>query len=1049
MTNIRKSLILLIMLSIGLGGCQDENFDAPPHERPDYAGEATISIKDFKTKHNELLKKITDNDIIEGVITANDVSGNLYKQIFIQDETGGLMVAIDRNNIYNDFRIGQKIYIETQGLYMGKYGGLPQLGYQYSRNNDDIFSIGQMTWEQVKTHIFKEDYPQPETVIPTVITYNDFNEDNYGRLIKFEGIRFEDAGQIFAFPTTEGSVQTLNRIIRFADDDSKTVTGRMSSAATFAGDTIPSGIGSVTGILTVFNSTVQFLLRDTADLNFEPNPDGWGLQNSPWTVAYALQNMDNSQSGWVKGFIVGAVKPGINDTNPIDSNDDLSFEGPFLNNTIVIAQSPDETNWQNCLVITLPSGSAMRTILNLSDHEDNIGKEVALTGSLETILGAAGVKVATGASSEFMFGGAGEEILNAPLTSTLDPFTEYSVTGDQKWVMDSYGYAKMTAFVNPNRYANEDWLISPAMDLTEYDAAHVTFDHISRYGNNTQDHTLWVSSDYNGGNPGTATWTQVTIANYSSGSSWTDWTNSGNLNIPSGFTNQTNIHIALKYLSTTSTAGTWEVKNMKVVSGPGDEGGIVNPPDPGTGDGSKDSPYDLQSAIDNQGATGSYWTKAYIVGAVDDGSGSGISITDDSRFTGPFSVSSNLLIAATSSETSYANCLPVQLPVGTVRTALNLVDNPDHLGKEVFLYGTLETYFGVAGIKNVTEYDIEGGIIDPGADAILSAPFTSVLAPFAEYSVLGDQKWAPDSYGYAKMTGYVNPTSHENEDWLISPALDLSAIDAAYVTFDHVSRYGNNTTDNTLWISSDYTSGDPSTATWTQIIIPNYSSGSTWTDWTNTGNLNIPSAFANKSNIHLALKYLSSTTTAGTWEVKNLLVKSGEGDDDGDDGTVDPPLPDAPQIFLETFGEGTYTYPNRPVIADFTDFDNSGITYSDPSGNADVRTTSSLNAHVWMPSSKDSQLILEGIDISGSKDVKLQFDFSANGATTADKIVVKINDVEQSVPGTAIAANVFSTIVIQEVITATSPLKIEFVATATNNTLGFRLDNIKLTGNPK
>ncbi len=874
MNNFRNIIILMAMLAFAGFGCQDENFDAPPHERPVYSGDANISIKEFKAKHNELLKKLTGNDIIQGVITANDESGNLYKQIFIEDETGGLMVAIDRNNIYNDYKVGQKIFIETGGLYMGKYGGLPQLGYQYSRDNDNNFTIGQMTWEQVKLHIFKDDYPKPEELSPKVIDYNAFSADNYSRLVKLEGVLFDDAGDIFAYPPPEGGVQTLNRIIRFADDQSKTVTGRMSSAAQFAADTIPAGVGSITGILTVFNNTVQFLLRDTADLHFEPNPDGWGLQNSPWSVSFALENMDTEKNGWVKGYIVGAVIPGINNDNPISSDDDLAFEAPFLNNTIVIAQTPGETNWEKCVVVNLPSGSPMRALLNLADNAGNIGKEVSVKGSLETMLGAGGIRIANGSSSEFMFGGAGEEILNAPLQTTLDPFMQYSVTGTQTWGIDRYGYAKMTGFENPNRFENEDWLISPALDLSEYEAAHITFDHITRYGNNQQDHTLWISSNYNGGDPHAAAWTQIAIAHYSSGDSWDDWTNSGKLNIPSEFTGTGNIRFALKYVSTTSRAGTWEVKNMLVVSGPGDEGGTVEPPDPGTGDGSKENPYNIQAAINNQGATGSFWTKAYIVGAVDDGNGSGKSISTESRFTAPFTVQSNILIAASASETNHTNCIPVQLPPGPVREALNLVANPGNLGKEVNLYGTLETYFGVSGIKAVSDFEIEGG-------------------------------------------------------------------------------------------------------------------------------------------------------------------------------TVEPPPPDGSQIFLETFGNGTYEYPNRPKIADFDDFDNPDLAWSDPTGNADVRNTNSMNAHVWFPANKESGLTVEGIDISQSQDVQLQFDMSTNGTATADKLIVKINGVEQTVPATALTANVFSTIVIEAVITATSPLKIEFISIAANNTVGFRLDNIKLTGNPK
>ena len=68
----------------------------------------------------------------------------------------------------------------------------------------------------------------------------------------------------------------------------------------------------------------------------------------------------------------------------------------------------------------------------------------------------------------------------------------------------------------------------------------------------------------------------------------------------------------------------------------------------------------------------------------------------------------NLLIADNADETDIAKCLAVQLPSGAVRDALNLVDNPGNYKKYVTLTGSLEKYFGVAGLKSVTKYTIDG-----------------------------------------------------------------------------------------------------------------------------------------------------------------------------------------------------------------------------------------------------------------------------------------------------------------------------------------------------
>ena len=94
------------------------------------------------------------------------------------------------------------------------------------------------------------------------------------------------------------------------------------------------------------------------------------------------------------------------------------------------------------------------------------------------------------------------------------------------------------------------------------------------------------------------------------------------------------------------------------------------------------------------------WVKGYIVGYVE-----GQTIVTGAHFDAEgCEVWTNLLLATSPSETSIENCIPVQLPSGDVRSALNLQANPDNLGKEVKLYGYVLKYFGVPGLKNVTNY---------------------------------------------------------------------------------------------------------------------------------------------------------------------------------------------------------------------------------------------------------------------------------------------------------------------------------------------------------
>ena len=113
-----------------------------------------------------------------------------------------------------------------------------------------------------------------------------------------------------------------------------------------------------------------------------------------------------------------------------------------------------------------------------------------------------------------------------------------------------------------------------------------------------------------------------------------------------------------------------------------------------TGKGTEENPFtcaDLK-ALNNTFTTGKYWVRGYVLGTAKSGSS-----LDDTGYK-----NSNLAIGDVAGATEF---IPVELPNGSdVRSALNLVDNPDLLGKEVMVYGKLESYFSTTGVKNVTDF---------------------------------------------------------------------------------------------------------------------------------------------------------------------------------------------------------------------------------------------------------------------------------------------------------------------------------------------------------
>ena len=119
------------------------------------------------------------------------------------------------------------------------------------------------------------------------------------------------------------------------------------------------------------------------------------------------------------------------------------------------------------------------------------------------------------------------------------------------------------------------------------------------------------------------------------------------------------------------------------------------------GDGSKDNPYTVADVLALNNPKTKAWVKGVIVGYVNDNT---YYFTADN-----VSNNTNLLLAADARVTEKAFCIPVQLPAGTIRTALNLQDNPTNLGCELLIYGSLEAYFSAPGIKSPSDYVLGEG----------------------------------------------------------------------------------------------------------------------------------------------------------------------------------------------------------------------------------------------------------------------------------------------------------------------------------------------------
>ena len=132
---MKKTFVILASALLALASCQEwepvftgSYDDVYMYEAQELEVTATIAeLKELYAKHGVL--KIEDDDmVISGRVISDDHSGNIYRELYIQDETGVISVKLGLTSLYCDYKLGQTVYVKCGGLTIGQYNGMPQLG---------------------------------------------------------------------------------------------------------------------------------------------------------------------------------------------------------------------------------------------------------------------------------------------------------------------------------------------------------------------------------------------------------------------------------------------------------------------------------------------------------------------------------------------------------------------------------------------------------------------------------------------------------------------------------------------------------------------------------------------------------------------------------------------------------------------------------------------------------------------------------------------------------------------------------------------------------
>lgn len=159
---------------------------------------------------------------------------------------------------------------------------------------------------------------------------------------------------------------------------------------------------------------------------------------------------------------------------------------------------------------------------------------------------------------------------------------------------------------------------------------------------------------------------------------------------------------------------------------------------------------------------------------------------------------------------------------------------------------------------------------------LLFEDFNEDLGVFTAFNAYGEQEWHQSSNNqgvtYACINGYASGAPHQNEDWLISPAITIGENQWEAVTFEFRTAMKYEGPAIQVKLSTDYDgSSDPSDFTWMDFTdVFDYSSGNY--EWVESGQLIIDQAMLIPGNYYFAFVYTSTDELAASWEIDYVKV---------------------------------------------------------------------------------------------------------------------------------------------------------------------------------
>ena len=280
---MRKLFASCLLLAL-LASCQEWDpvftgtYRTPDEREPEMAAVNT-TIAELKQRYIDNGGKaveFTDHVVIGGQVISSDRSGNIYRELYIQDETGAISVKVGKSSLYSDYRLGQWVYVDCKGLTLGSYSGMPQLGIEDESGEYDTAYIDAQYL--INTHIFRgreAQRPEPRVLtaaeLKQALADGGFKSDLWGSYVTLKGLTYG--------AKTDYASDSYKRIFAILYIDDKTENRVFLSSRTYGVNTWAMSksklleyiaAGNFDGVTTQGGSKVEGELLDALVANASP-----------------------------------------------------------------------------------------------------------------------------------------------------------------------------------------------------------------------------------------------------------------------------------------------------------------------------------------------------------------------------------------------------------------------------------------------------------------------------------------------------------------------------------------------------------------------------------------------------------------------------------------------------------------------------------------------------------------------------------------------------------------------------------------------------------